>query len=34
VIDTGSEADLEEALYETSEELKVQGRSLVVLQRV
>ncbi len=34
VIDTGSEADLEEALYETGEELKVQGRSLVILQRV
>jgi glycogen operon protein len=34
VIDTGSEADPEEALYETGEELKVQGRSLVILQRV
>jgi glycogen operon protein len=34
VIDTGSDADLEEALYETGEELKVQGRSLVILQRV
>ena len=33
MIDTGSEADPDEALYEVGEDLKVQSRSLVILQR-